>query len=255
MVALAAYQRMTGPTHPKSGSFKIANEKIRYTLLRSWGDNSDAHIKIVVPFKDINGYLKFRRHPSYDDWSSKPLVRIGDTLIAVIPKQPPAGKIMYQIFLQDERGNSFKIPQDEPVIIRFKGSVPALFLIPHVFFMFFAMVFGLRTFWESIFIKENLYKLTLWTLILLFVGGAILGPIVQFYAFGVFWSGWPFGQDLTDNKTLISLIFWGIALWRLRKNPKDYKWPILATLIMIAAYLIPHSVLGSEIDYTKIPSS
>ncbi|MCX7909032.1 MAG: hypothetical protein N2560_05890 [Ignavibacteria bacterium] len=249
MLGLAIYQRMTGPTHPLNGSFKIENQKVRYTLLRSWGENSDAFIKIVVPNQIVSGYFKFRRHPSYDDWSTKPLERKGDTLIAVIPQQPPAGKIMYQIFLTDIKGNEFKIPPYDPVVIRFKGVVPSYFLIPHIFFMFFSMVFGIRTFFEAFFVKMNLNRLTLWTLIFLFVGGAILGPVVQYYAFGVFWSGWPFGHDLTDNKTLLSLVFWAIALWRLKKNPSDVKWPIIAAIVMIAAYLIPHSVLGSEIDY------
>lgn len=252
MLALAIYQRLTGPTYPISDSFKYNNERVKYTLLRSWGENSDAYIKIYFPYENVSGYMKFRRHPSYDDWSEKPLVKRGDTLIAVIPQQPPAGKIMYQIFLEDDKGNTFKIPPGDPVIIRFKGVVPNVFLIPHIILMFFAMVFGIRTFFESIFTKKNVYQLTLWTLILLFVGGAILGPIVQYYAFGVFWSGWPFGHDLTDNKTLVSLIFWVIALWRLKKNPSDFKWPIIASVVMVLVYLIPHSLLGSEIDYTKI---
>ncbi|MGB9853032.1 MAG: hypothetical protein ACPLPX_09260 [Candidatus Kapaibacteriota bacterium] len=252
MLALAVYQRTTGPTYPKSGSFKIENNVIKYKLIRSWGENSDAYVKIVVPNQNITGFLKFRRHPSYDDWSTKDLLRRNDTLIAVIPQQPPAGKIMYQIFLNDGKGNEYRVPSDEPVIIRFKGSVPDFVLIPHIFFMFFSMVFGIRAFFESIFLKKDVYKISLWTFILLFIGGAILGPIVQHYAFGVFWSGWPFGHDLTDNKTLVSLIFWAVAIWRLRKNPTDYKWPIIASIVMIAVYLIPHSVLGSEIDYTKV---
>lgn len=252
MVGLAIYQRLTGPTYPISDSFKYNNERVKYKLLRSWGENSDAYIKIYFPYQNVTGYMKYRRHPSHDAWSEKPLLKSGDTLIAVIPQQPPAGKIMYQIFLEDDKGNKFKIPPDEPVIIRFKGVVPNYFLIPHIFFMFFSMVFGIRVLFESVFIKKNVYKLALWTLILLFLGGAILGPIVQYYAFGVFWSGWPFGHDLTDNKTLISLIFWAIALWRLKKNPNDYKWAIIASIVMLLVYLIPHSLLGSEIDYTKV---
>lgn len=252
MSLLAIYQRQTGPTHPLSGSIKIGEQKVKYKLIRSWGENSDAKVRINLPDTLVNGYLKFRRHPSYDEWSQRPLLRVRDTLVAMIPQQPPAGKVMYQIFLLDEKNNTYKIPPDEPVIIRFKGSVPNYFLIPHIFLMFFSMVLGIRTFWEAIFVKQNTYKLTFWTLILLLLGGGIFGPIVQYYAFGVFWSGWPFGHDLTDNKTLVSLFFWGIALWRLKKNPSDSKWPIIAAFVMVAVYLIPHSLLGSEIDYTKV---
>jgi hypothetical protein len=40
----------------------------------------------------------------------------------------------------------------------------------------------------------------------------ILGPVVQYYAFGEFWTGVPFGWDLTDNKTLVAVIFWALAV-------------------------------------------
>ncbi|MDZ7744022.1 MAG: hypothetical protein U5Q03_20390 [Bacteroidota bacterium] len=83
----------------------------------------------------------------------------------------------------------------------------------------------------------------------------ILGPIVQKYAFDVYWAGWPFGHDLTDNKTLVSFIFWLIAVFVLRKNPENRTWPIIASVVLIAIYLIPHSVLGSELDYTAIENA
>jgi peptidoglycan/LPS O-acetylase OafA/YrhL len=85
------------------------------------------------------------------------------------------------------------------------------------------------------------------TIIFLIIGGFILGPIVQKYSFGQFWTGWPLGEDLTDNKVLAALIAFGIA-WFLRK--KSYaKWlAIGAALVMLAVYLIPHSANGSELD-------
>ncbi len=251
MLGFAMFQRMTGPTYPKSGSVTISSEKIKYKLDRSWTNTSDARIVIKTNNKNLKGFLHYRRHPSNDDWSIKPMEQSDTGLVAVIPRQPAAGKIMYKIVIQDEQGKEFNLTS-EPVIIRFKGEVPAYILIPHIFFMFFSMVFGIRTFFESLYLRKNVLLLSILTLILLFIGGGILGPIVQYYAFGVFWSGWPFGHDLTDNKTLISLIFWLIAVVRLKKNPNDTKWAIIASLVMVIAYLIPHSVLGSEIDYTKI---
>ncbi len=251
MLGFAMFQRMTGPTYPKSGSITIASEKIKYKLDRSWTNTSDARIEIKTNNKNLTGFLHFRRHPSYDDWSIKPLEKSNNGLVAVIPRQPAAGKVMYKIVIQDEQGKKYNLTR-EPVIIRFKGDVPIYFLIPHIFFMFFSMVFGIRTFFESLYLRKKVLLFSVVTLILLFIGGVIFGPIVQHYAFGVFWSGWPFGHDLTDNKTLISLIFWLIAVVKLRKNPNDAKWAIIASLIMVIVYLIPHSVLGSEIDYTKI---
>jgi len=56
---------------------------------------------------------------------------------------------------------------------------------------------------------------------------------------------------LTDNKTVVTFIFWLIAWFVLRKKPMNRVWPIIATVVMLAVYFIPHSVLGSEIDHTK----
>ena len=113
------------------------------------------------------------------------------------------------------------------------------------------MLFAWRASLEALFKgNDNLY-LTRIVVITFGVGGLILGPIVQKYAFDAFWTGWPFGTDLTDNKTLATFIFWLIAYLRLRKKPTERTWVFVAFAVMIATYIIPHSTLGSEIDYTK----
>jgi hypothetical protein len=53
-----------------------------------------------------------------------------------------------------------------------------------------------------------------------FVGGLILGPPVQLEAFGALWTGWPFGADLTDNKTLIAVLAWVPAVVAALRNKK-----------------------------------
>lgn len=112
------------------------------------------------------------------------------------------------------------------------------------------MVFSTRTGLEVLIKGKNTFKYTLITTILLFVGGLILGPLMQLFAFGELWTGWPFGQDLTDNKTLVAFAAWLIAVIRLWKNKEKRGWALIAAIIMLAIYLIPHSVLGSELDYS-----
>ena len=83
----------------------------------------------------------------------------------------------------------------------------------------------------------------------LLLGGFILGPLVQWYAFGVWWSGVPFGYDWTDNKVLVELIFWILALALNRGNRRDRRSVYLAGIVTLAVYFIPHSIFGSEYDY------
>ncbi|MCK4288503.1 MAG: hypothetical protein KAW86_04815, partial [Bacteroidales bacterium] len=184
------------------------------------------------------------------EWTEKIMIREGENLVAFIPHQPPAGKVMYEISI-NKNGKIYKLT-DKPVIIRFKGHVPLYILLPHIFFMFIAMVFSIRTGLEVIIKGKNAYNYTLITTICLFIGGLILGPIVQKFAFDAFWTGWPWGHDLTDNKTIVAFIFWLIALIRLIKNKEKSGWALVASIVLLVIYLIPHSVLGSEIDYTQV---
>ena len=250
MLIFVIYQRLTGPTHPARGNVEIAGENIRYRLIRSWGEEGDAKIEVNVENENISGTFKFRRFKSHDKWSEVPMQRKDGKLIAFIPHQPMAGKVMYNITLHHEESST--LLTEEPVIIRFTGVVPDYILIPHILLMFLAMVFSIRAGIEAFYRRENIFSLTQYTVIFLFLGGLILGPIVQKYAFGALWTGWPFGHDLTDNKTIVAFIFWVIAFFKTMKDKTHRKWVLIATIALIAVYLIPHSVLGSEIDYTQI---
>jgi hypothetical protein len=98
-------------------------------------------------------------------------------------------------------------------------------------------------------------KLANGTAVFIFIGGFILGPLVQKFSFGVLWSGVPFGFDLTDNKTLIAFVGWLIALFLMRKGRPGRVGVVAAAVLLMVVYSIPHSVLGSELDYSKLPST
>jgi hypothetical protein len=139
-----------------------------------------------------------------------------------------------------------------PTIIRFKGSIPGWILIPHILVMFLAMLTAVRGGLEALSRQGRTRIYALWTVVLLFIGGFILGPLVQRMSFGQWWTGIPFGFDLTDNKTLIAFIGWLAALLAGRKGRNARWWVLAAAVLMLIVYLIPHSLLGSELDYSKV---
>ncbi len=165
-----------------------------------------------------------------------------------LPAQPPAGKLMYKVAINS--GEQTQYLREEPVVIRFKGAVPLYILLPHILIMFMAMLYSTRTGIETLRKGNKTKNYTLITLLLLAAGGMILGPVVQKYAFGALWTGWPFGHDLTDNKTLVAFLAWIVAYLRLRKNSDNRGWAIAAAVILLLVYLIPHSMFGSELDYS-----
>ncbi len=247
--SLAIYQRMTGPTYPVRGHVQIGNQDIKFRLIRTYEDNDDAKIKILVPDTSIKGEIKFRRFHSYDAWTLAPLSRSGDALIGALPHQAPAGKVMYEVTLL--QGNKRFLLNDHPAVLRYKGYVPRYVLFPHIFFIFLAMMLSTLTGLMVLVKSRNTYIYAWLTFITLTLGGMILGPFVQKFSFDAYWTGWPFGYDLTDNKSLIAFIFWGIALIVMSRKRENKFWPILASLVLLVVFLIPHSVLGSEIDFTK----
>jgi hypothetical protein len=251
-VLSAYYQRVTGPTYPLSGKILIDNQQIDYHLLTSHNSTDDCLIKIDIKDASLSGSLEWKRFKTNDEFTKVAMTNSDGILSASLPKQPPAGKLQYRIILQKDN-ESFEIPTEQKfVVIRFKGEVPLYILIPHIIVMFGAMLLSTRTGLE-VFNKEPRLKIfTIWTIALLIIGGMILGPITQYYAFGEFWTGIPFGIDLTDNKTLIALIGWLIAAFALKKSSKPKWWIIGASVLVFIVFLIPHSVLGSELDYNKI---
>ena len=241
-LVLSIYQRMTGPTYPKRLTVELKGESYKIKLPRS-GVQHDEMVTLKGIPSDVSSQIHYRRYPSADEYTTADFVWEDSAWQAVLPVQPVAGKLQYYITVD---GKDYAA--DEPVVIRFRNDVPASILIPHILLMFAAMLFAVYTF----LLVVTRRKYSLWlkiTIGTLFVGGFILGPLVQHAAFGPWWAGFPYGTDLTDNKTLISFLFFIVALATLRW--KYNKWVVgLAVLVMIVIFSIPHSTYGSEYDYT-----
>jgi len=245
----AVYQRLTGPTYPVSGKTHVANCTIKYTLARTHETHKDYEIKITVNNPEISGYVLYKRFKTKDPWTQVQMKKTEDNfLFACLPSEPPAGKLVYKVILTYKE-EKISLSGEDPVIIRFKGAVPTGILIPHVIFIFLAMLFSARAGLEALRPQSNPRKLALWTTGLLFVGGMIFGPLVQHFAFGALWTGFPFGYDLTDNKTLIALVGWIIAIIAGRHEKPARKWVLGASILLLVVFLIPHSLLGSELKY------
>ena len=241
-LVLSIYQRMTGPTHPKRVAVELNGESYKIKLPRSGVQHDEILTLKGVP-SNTNAQLHYRRYPTSDDYTTVNFVWKDGEYQAVLPVQPVAGKLQYYITVD---GKDY--PADEPLVIRFRNDVPAYILVPHILLMFAAMLFAVYTFLLVITRKtyRRWLKITVGTL---FVGGFILGPLVQHVAFGPWWAGFPYGTDLTDNKTLLSFLFFVAALATMKW--KYNKWVVgLAVLFMIVIFSIPHSTYGSEYDYT-----
>jgi hypothetical protein len=247
-ISAAYYQRMTGPSYPLDIEKTWAGITITGDLTRSHDGESDQPVEIIVPDTSMAAVIIYRRYKSDDEWVGMKMTRDGEKLHASLPKQPPAGKLEY--FVQIKKGENYTVlPVDRMVVTRFTGSVPGIVLTPHIIIMFLAMFLSSWAGLEALYKNEKMYALTYWTAASLFIGGMVLGPIVQKFAFGEFWTGIPWGFDLTDNKTLLAMILWAIAAWASYKKKSARPWIIAAAIILLLVYCIPHSTMGSELNY------
>ena len=262
----AYYQRKTGPTYPKTVNVTVNDSTYEIKLVRSLGLDERPEVRLKIADTTINAKLWFKRFKTSDDYRisefkykvypvnsflMNKLFRITKEsgFYAEVPQAQPAGKLQYFIELTDSKGTQ-TLMKETPVVIRFKGTVPSFILTPHILFMFLAMLFSTLAGLMALSKYPLFRKYSLWTLILLIAGGMILGPLVQKYAFGELWTGVPFGWDLTDNKTLIASLFWIFAVIMNRKKERPF-YTILAAAVLLVVFSIPHSIFGSELDYSS----
>ena len=260
MLGAATWQRLTGPTHPRRGHTEIAGHDVHWRLLRTQTSGQPLRVAVVVPDQidatTVQGVVHFRRFPTDEPYRPMPMSRQDDELVGFLPTQPPAGKLEYYVELLAPNG-PVRLPEGEPVLMRFKGHVPLWILLPHVVAMFFAMLIGVRAALAAALGRPETRRLVPIVVVGITLGGMILGPVVQKHAFGAYWTGWPLGGDLTDNKTAAMWLAWIAALVVLlrHRDPRGRVarlGVVLAALVMLAVYVIPHSLRGSEFDYGSI---
>jgi len=269
MLSSAVYQRLTGPTNPVRGEIVVDGQPQRYRLLRSEESVRDARIAVPSPMPGAAGRVIYRRYPTTDRFRLARMVTEttgdgGEELAAYLPAQPAAGKLEYRIEVSSPSG-ILHIPSGgegmdrATIVMRFKDPVPLPVLLSHIVFMFFAVLIGMRAALGALFAHGDVHRLSWVTLGLMSVGGMVLGPIVQKFAFGAYWTGFPWGYDLTDNKTLIMWAVWIAACAALGWKPRSERpsWRarvavLAAAVVMTVVYLIPHSLRGSELDYGAV---
>lgn len=323
LITLSAvfFQRRTGPSNPERIKTEVSGHIFNISLPRSLVRPADlsegAQLSIPVKCSEearesiIGAVVYYKRYPgNYIFKAVVPSFTVEDNDLIIkanLPVQPAAGKIVYYVQLIGRDGSMVNTGQ---ATLRFRNRVPDGILIIHVLLMFAAMLFstfsGLYALCRNV--RVNSYVVT--TLLTLFAGGFIFGPIVQKFAFGQYWTGWPFGEDLTDTKTMIALLVWltayivnRVVLKKYGKTAREYiaqhtagqhaaaegiagaaastagivrgvpgvdaepdpvqtnaakaamklnRWKllyVLAALITLAVYSIPHSLSGSEYDY------
>ncbi len=256
------YQDKTGPTYPLEGEFDTVSGTVNFQFLRSEIIGTDLKIMLLDPVPEgVSGYVQYKRYKSHDEWAEMPMEagefefsRRGSTEVvngvgAELPfLEERAGKYEFLVYIDDGVGEPVSVTGEKPIYARYKAAVPMTVLFFHILTIFLSMMIAIRTTLAAL-IEEKFKGLIKATIISLIVGAFILGPLVQWYAFGVLWSGIPFGYDWTDNKVVVEMVFWLWAAYANRGELENRKSVLLAGFVVLLVYFIPHSIFGSEYDY------
>ena len=273
----AFWQELSGPTRKIRVRSEVGGIPVSGKLLRTHSINGDLPVALTVAGPEagnpgLQGTVIWRRYPTDDPWQRVPMVFEDGQLKTSLPRQPMAGKLEYTVELKTAAGAGteaiayFPPREKGPAVARFKGDVPAVVLIFHVSCMILGIFFSTATGLEALTRGPGLKRLTRLAFGFLTVGGLILGPVVQKYAFDAFWTGWPLGQDWTDNKLAVGALVWLIAMilaGRSSGRREDAaagirpvhcsgatRWSaVLAMVVILVIYSIPHSIHGSTFDY------
>ncbi len=207
---------------------------------------SDVRIELVGKVKGTESWERIP-HGAIDSESEG----AGRVFLFEIPHKVPTTRYFYRF----EAAMAGKSPlilaqkNGEPMMVKFKTSVPVWLITVHVLAMFGGFFFLI---WSGLHALKPAAgkgdtkiaaRLGWWAWITLFIGGVPLGIPMNYYAFGTTWEAFPFGGDVTDNKTQVALIVWGIAAIGLSrgKGRKSALLAVFAAIIVLAIFLIPHS--------------
>ena len=182
---------------------------------------------------------------------------------ARLPSREKGERILYGIAVPLDDGTTVTLPEDGTTLytLKYKGEVSRAVLILHIIFMFVAFYFLIQCLWSAIDVmntgrgKGEAVANARWVFLTTFIGGWPLGFILNYQAFGVIWEGYPFGYDVTDNKTQLIFIFWLVSLLLVRGSflgrgeEKDLLGPrgfataaLISFIVSLFLYIVPHSL-------------
>lgn len=182
---------------------------------------------------------------------------------ARLPEFEKGTKIRYWIAASNSEGTTVRLPQDPGKfgVLKYKGKASNLVVGAHILFMFGAFFFMVMSFLAAIEIlrgredKKNAVRAARWVLVTSFIGCWPLGFVLNYQTFGPLWEGFPFGYDVTDNKTQVIFILWLASLFlawgsfigkgeeKDRLGRKAFALAIVACFfVSLALFILPHSI-------------
>jgi hypothetical protein len=214
-------------------------------------DTSDFRLVVYLRTSDSTGY----RH--------KLMPRLPGTLdlhAVSLPAQEPGSQYRYHLTLQNDRGEELaRLPQeqDKDIRLRFYGQVPVWLTSIHVASLFLAAMFACLALIDTARPRPEDLKLrklsqkVLTVTCLLLIAGFVTSAAMSQARRGLWWGGWPCGDDLTQTSWSIVILYWIFLTLVfkgtiLRSRPQDNLVPtggavaltLLGVVMVVIAFIV-----------------
>jgi hypothetical protein len=220
----------------------------------------------VSPPVDIDAVVRYRE-PGEERFESVEMTPVSEgTWSAKLPAREKGERLEYGLRISTggtrEDGSSSRSGTESGFhVIKYKGEVSPTILVLHILCMFAGFFFIVEALIGSLAMlfkgegKDFTLAQVRWVLLFTFLGGWPLGFALNWQRFGTVWEGFPFGYDVTDNKTQLVFILWLVVAalsWKsfaCRRTGRDLAGPrtvatavIVSSVLSLILYLVPHSL-------------
>jgi hypothetical protein len=226
--------------NPVKTSIEINNTNYSFKLPVVNESDQECLIELAIPDTSIKGMIYYKVAKANDELKSLTFIRMNDNLVNILPYQKPNVKLEYFITLATH-GITYKLPIDNPVVIRFQSSVPKIIYYPYTLALFLVLILSCYSGFLSAYNLNSIRKYV--NLTFYFMSGSIvLGLIVHILAFRHLFLQISPNNDLTYYKYLLVFLVW-LGMYYLNKK-KEHRFLILAASILtIILYCLPQHLV------------
>ncbi len=230
-------QRQYNRENPVKEVISINGTKINYFLPKIYTVDNPQPVLFFVKNKKISGFVKFSELYGGKSQHVIRLKRKGNFLYFRFKDIPVGKKIKYSVLF--EMNGIKKVLSPGNMILTSVKSLPPGLNTARIFFLFLALLLGIRAGLESLNpVTDHLKYLISLTLLSFFIGGFILEGIRQYLWF----HSLPGLLDISIFvyiKVLIVILFWTVAWFKVNKKRSYGIWVSIATILMFLVYLTP----------------
>lgn len=262
-IAMVFVARYLSANRPRDLASSVAGLTLRHTTVVDQEGPGEPELRLEVEGEPAAPPVVRYRPRGGEQVEETVMTAAGEgAWIARLPELPKGSRMRYAFVAAAPGGGEARLPAGDGFLtVKYEGIVSPFVLVSHIIFMFGAFfcmsmcMLGALAVLRGREGKRFTVVMSRWVMFFTFVGGWPLGMILNRQAYGPAWEGFPFGWDVTDNKTQIMLVFWIVTILLARgsflgrgenrdlASPRAFAAAVVVSFAAsVALFLVPHSL-------------